>query len=141
MKQHNNQSLKIGRITSEVEATFNAHFAFNPNVYFQQEHLDAFVSAHPDRYLRIMEEVSAMIRHPDLVCFVASESTFYYFRLYAGKEGFRTLGVRICLRGHPNAWCISEVKWYNDEFAKKIMKKGEFRRVSEFSKKKKINKD
>ena len=131
MKQNNNQSLKIGKIAPEVESAFDTHFAFNTSIYYPESTLSALAAKHPENYLKIVEEVSRVLNKPDIVCYLRRDTSYIYFRLYVGKEGFRVLGVTVRLCGHPNIWIVADTSWYTNEKLALIMKKAEFRRLSD----------
>jgi len=136
-RKKRNRAIKIGRVTTSIEDAFNSYHAFSPTIYYSESSLNALAKAHPDNYLKIVQEIGRILEKPDLICNNKKELYFVFFRLYANEQGFRVLGVKVMLNGHPNRWIVSHVKWYTDEMLTPLFEKCVFRRVSDYRKKRK----
>ena len=138
MRKINYQSLKVGKILPNVEQAFHTSFAYDVNIYYLEQDLNALASKHPNSYLKMVEEISRILENPDIVCYMRKDLVFTYFRLYIDKKGIKVLGVNVRLCGHPNKWVIGGAKWYDNASLIAMQEEGEFRRIP--PKKKKVSK-
>ena len=127
--QQPSASIKIGRISKEVEKAFSLTLACDVSIFLEENDMNELASAKPNRYLEVIHEMTEIIKKPDLVYFDRNAFQFIYFRFYASHKGFHPMGIRVGLQNHPNVWTMLHMGWYRNEDCKNLAKNGSFKRI------------
>lgn len=100
------EDLKIGRITRNVEKALGLSLTSSVLVYADESFLDKLTRDHPERYLKIMEEVSSLLKKPDFVSFNEKKEEFVYLRVYCKEGNFKIGKLTISHVGKPKEWKV-----------------------------------
>ncbi len=88
-------SLKLGRVSKNVERALSTALAGDVFVYIKEENLNAFAVKYPSDYLRRMAVIKDIITHPHYAAYIKEEEKIYLFRTYYKNGVFKTFALTI----------------------------------------------
>lgn len=86
-------SLKLGRVSKNVERALSTTLTGDVFVYIKEENLNAFAVKYPNDYLRRMALVKDIITHPHYAAYIKEEEKIYLFRTYYKDGVFKTFAL------------------------------------------------
>lgn len=90
-----NESLKLGRVSKNIERTLDVAIPGDVFVYIQGERLNSFAYAHPKDYLKRLEVVKDILSRPHFAAYEDEERIIYLFRTYYKNGVFSTYCLQI----------------------------------------------
>lgn len=128
MEEKTVEPIKLGRIPKNVERSLDTSFPIQPFVYIDESGANELARKKPDTYLKIVENVSILIKDPDFGGYDEKEKSLYLFRDYITKDGFRKAGVK--LKIEKEEWKLVELFASSDERVKSIQRKTRLKRIN-----------
>ncbi len=95
VEKDDDSSLKLGRVSKNVERAIECTLPGDVFVYIKEENLNAFAVRYPDDYLRRIEVIKDILSHPHFAAYLKEEETIYLFRTYYRNGIFRTFSLAI----------------------------------------------
>lgn len=90
-----NSSIKLGRVSKNVERSISISFPGDVFVYISGKNLDSFAFRYPHDYLRRIEVAKDILLRPHFASYDAKEGMIYLFRTYYKNGIFKTYLIRI----------------------------------------------
>lgn len=125
------ESLKIGRLSRAVEKALPlSPSEGDVNIYMDKKSLNQLANEKPDGYLRRIEEISNIIKHPHYVRFDEANDNLLYMREYIINGSFVKIGVFLKHAGRPKLWRFSRFSILSPEELKRLQLEAPFRPLS-----------
>ncbi|MCQ2742773.1 MAG: hypothetical protein MJ239_05715 [Bacilli bacterium] len=106
MIEDKNGRLRIGRVTKDVERGLNLSLTGDTKIYIEEKTLNDMAISFPAKYLRILEEIEAIIKEADWVSFFDDNETLLYIKEYIHNKRFEKFAVSIRYKGTPKLLCF-----------------------------------
>lgn len=97
------QPIKVGRIARAIERALGLSLTGEVAIYMRDKDLNALAAKRPTSYLRQIEEIGAILKNPDFVCFASETEEFSFVKGYIREGQLSLVFVRV------KRW---QTRWY-----------------------------
>lgn len=105
------EEILLGRVNRAVEKSLGVSLTSDVRIYGKQEYLDNLAKAHPNSYLGILEEVSAVIlKEPDYACYDEEENIFYFMETYWKNGSLVGVEAKVVPEGKQKRWVFHSLR-------------------------------
>ena len=105
------EEILLGRINRAVEKSLGLSLTSDVRIYGRGEYLDNLAKAHPNSYLRILEEISGVIlKNPDYVCYSEDENVFYFLETYWRNGALAGVEAKVIQEGKRKRWVFHSLR-------------------------------
>lgn len=109
----NHTKVIIARIPKHVQKALNVDWKGENRVYLQEELANSLVYRYENTYLKVLSEMSSIVKNPDFLIFDDVKRTLYLMRVYLTKCKIRIICVTVVKDGMFYFKSFEEIK--NDE--------------------------
>ena len=99
-------SLRLGRISPEIEEATGLSLTSDPSVYVSGETLDKMATAHPSDYLALLDRCRKLLLSPDFARSSPEGTRIDLVRMRFRGEAFEPLSLTIEQKGTPQKWYL-----------------------------------
>lgn len=104
-------SIKVGRISSNVERGLKITLVSNPSVYLNEEFLNLLARKRPNSYPNDIEEISKLIKKPNFVFYLKENKEVVYAKTYILDHIPYFLLLYVNRQGKPKKWCAKTLSF------------------------------
>ena len=125
----NHDSLRLGRISKEIEEAAGLSLTSDPSVYVAGETLDKMAVAHPNDYLALLDRSRKLLLAPDFARSSPEGTRIDLVRMRFRSDTFEPLSLTIERKGTPQKWYLCSLCLLSSSDVKALGMVSPFHRV------------
>jgi len=123
----NEQPVRLGRISRNVEKAVGKDFGADIWVYVRNEELDHLARSWPTSYLTRLEESGRIIKNPDYVAYDEKKKILYFIKEYFHEGIFKKVVLSL---QDDIQWHFLDLAVLNEAILSKILSESPLKRVN-----------